>query len=144
MFRKLTLALAAIAIAASAMVSVDAQAKPNKPNGQIKIIKPLHPKPHLHGHRHIRPVYVVERSYVRPVMLSAPVRSICTCLTKEYTPEGTVVFKDLCTKEMASAPVEGAPMQSSEAQSPQNFAGKTYQDFLAANGKDDQSATQKN
>jgi hypothetical protein len=28
----------------------------------------------------------------------------CTCLTKEYTPDNLVVFKDLCTKEVASAP----------------------------------------
>ena len=33
----------------------------------------------------------------------------CTCLTKGYTPEGMVVFKDQCTKEMASAPVDGSP-----------------------------------
>ena len=25
----------------------------------------------------------------------------CTCLTKEYAPDGTVIFKDVCTKEMA-------------------------------------------
>ena len=28
----------------------------------------------------------------------------CTCLTKEYTPDNLVVFKDQCTKEVASAP----------------------------------------
>jgi len=28
----------------------------------------------------------------------------CTCLTKEYTPDNLVVFKDVCTKEVASAP----------------------------------------
>lgn len=57
----------------------------------------------------------------------------CTCLWKGYTPEGTVVFKDLCTQEMASAPVADAPAQASEVQTPGNFAGKSYKDYLAAN-----------
>ena len=61
------------------------------------------------------------------------VDGICNCLTKTYTPDGQVVFKDLCTKEMASAPVDGAPAQASEVPAPNNFAGKTYQDYLAAN-----------
>jgi hypothetical protein len=87
--------------------------------------------PHFQGHVrywHFREHYVRPAGYVRPV-----VEGICNCLTKDYTPEGTVVFKDLCTKEIASAPVEGAPEQASEAQAPTNFAGKTYQDYLAAN-----------
>jgi hypothetical protein len=67
----------------------------------------------------------------------------CTCLWKGYTPEGAVVFKDLCTKEMASASVDGAPAQASEVQAPNNFAGKTYQDYLAANPQG-QSAEKKN
>jgi hypothetical protein len=54
-----------------------------------------------------------------------------------------VVFKDLCTKEMASASVDGAPAQASEVQAPNNFAGKTYQDYLAANPQG-QSAEKKN
>lgn len=43
------------------------------------------------------------------------------------------MFRDLCTKEMAMAPVDGAPAQSGQAADPNNFAGKTYQDYLAAN-----------
>jgi hypothetical protein len=39
-----------------------------------------------------------------PVSGPAP----CTCLTKTYTPDGLVVFADACTKETASAPVNGA------------------------------------
>ncbi len=54
-------------------------------------------------HGHIRPVgYVADAGYV------ARGPGPCACLTKEYTPDGVVVFKDLCTQEMASAPVEGA------------------------------------
>jgi hypothetical protein len=72
----------------------------------------------------------------------------CTCLTKTYTPEGLVVFADVCTKESASAPVEGdtadaanAPTsdvpakQTPMAQVPTkpNYAGRSYDDYLAAN-----------
>jgi len=68
----------------------------------------------------------------------------CTCLTKTYTPDGLVVFADVCTKEAASAPVNGAegntpvppaPQKSgdaSQAPTSPNFAGLTYQEFLAA------------
>jgi hypothetical protein len=96
----------------------------------------------------------------------APVAAVgpCTCLTKTYTRDGLVVFADVCTKEAASAPVGGAdatppapPLKSSELTPPappavdskpdvsqapttNNYAGKTYQDFLAANAV----ATQKN
>ena len=35
---------------------------------------------------------------------AATVRTSCNCLTKEYLADGTVLFKDLCTKEMALAP----------------------------------------
>jgi hypothetical protein len=60
---------------------------------------------HMHGHihwvhyRHFRHFH--ERIYVRPVTYA--VRTVspgpCTCLTKDYTPDGQVVFKDLCTKD---------------------------------------------
>jgi hypothetical protein len=94
---------------------------------------------HMHGHihwvhyHHFRHFH--ERIYVRPVTYA--VRTVspgpCTCLTKDYTPDGQVVFKDLCTKEMASAPVDGVADQAQAEQSPSNFAGKTYQDYLKAN-----------
>jgi hypothetical protein len=74
---------------------------------------------------------------VRPVA-----EGTCACLIKDYTREGQVVFKDLCTKEMASAPVDGAPEKASAADAPANFAGKTYQDYLAANPQ--AQAAQKN
>jgi len=37
----------------------------------------------------------------------APAPGPCTCLTKNYTPDGLVVFADVCTKESASSPVDG-------------------------------------
>ena len=41
---------------------------------------------------------------VAPIAAPAP----CTCLTKTYTADGLVVFADTCTKESASAPVNGS------------------------------------
>ncbi len=77
----------------------------------------------------------------------------CTCLTKNYTPTGLVVFADICTKESASAPVDNSTADATQAPTtpppaaqapaatatPSNFAGRTYQDYLAANP---QAATQ--
>ncbi len=105
--------------------------------------------------------YVSGGGYVQPVAgYSAPAVSTpgpCTCLTKSYTQDGMVVFADLCTKESAAAPVDGraadatpvppqgpsgpptppAEDKASDAaptQNPSNFAGRSYKDFLAANG----------
>jgi hypothetical protein len=39
---------------------------------------------------------------VTPAVAAAP---SCTCLRKEYTPDNLVVFSDVCTKEVASAPI---------------------------------------
>jgi hypothetical protein len=88
---------------------------------------------HWHHNFHFR--YAHDRLYVRPVGYA--VRSVepgpCTCLTKNYTPEGTVVFQDLCTKEMASAPVDGSSAQAQAEPESNNFAGRSYQDYLKAN-----------
>ena len=89
---------------------------------------------------------------VAPVAAPGP----CTCLTKTYTPTGLVVFADICTKEAASALVDNTadatlapttPPPGTQAPSspppaaqapaatatPSNFAGRTYQEYLAAN-----------
>ena len=77
---------------------------------------------HWHGHwrhRHIyypRPVVYA----ARPVVYSAaPVVSTnrCTCLTKEYTQEGAVLFKDICTNEAAINPPP-TPVQTGYAPAP--------------------------
>ena len=70
-----------------------------------------------HHHHHCYPrvwygtgVYAGYTSYTTPVAaapVAAPVANRCTCLTKEYTPEGAVVFKDICTDEVASNPPAG-------------------------------------
>jgi hypothetical protein len=152
MSRKFILGLAAVAaLATAALASGSADAAINQRGGHVNVRPPVHrlPPPRVHRphfHDHVRIHRIYERGYVRPVGFVQPVTTegLCTCLTKGYTPEGIVVFKDLCTKEMASAPVEGvAPEKSGEIQSPSNFAGKTYQDYLAANPQA-QSAEKKN
>ncbi|HEY2534244.1 MAG TPA: hypothetical protein VGJ20_41060 [Xanthobacteraceae bacterium] len=72
----------------------------------------------------------------------------CGCLTKTYTPTGLVVFADVCTRESASAPatddhadasqapttpVPATATPMSEVPTAPNYAGKTYEDYLAAN-----------
>jgi hypothetical protein len=69
---------------------------------------------------------------------TAPTWNRCTCLTKEYTPDGAVVFKDLCTQETATnGPANGGPsaddstapqqpQQQGYAQQPQGYAQPHY------------------
>lgn len=130
MFKTLVLAAAALSLA----VAADAKPGPNGPKNFKKgpVIVKIHPKPHWNHHHHIRPVYVVGRP---ATVYTRPVAGNCNCLTKDYTPEGKVVFQDLCTKEMASAPVAGSEPKTSEAPASSNFAGKTYQDYLATNAQ---------
>jgi hypothetical protein len=96
------------------------------------------------------PVSYTQPTYSQPV---SPPANTCNCLTKSYTQDGMVVFADLCTKESAVAPVGGRAAETppeenyqqsrssedkaSDATPPQNssnFAGRTYKDFLTANG----------
>jgi hypothetical protein len=141
MSRKLIVSLAAIAMLAStALVSGSANAK--APHGNGNGNHGMYG--HQHFNHHVRYWHYRERAYIRPVAYVRPVvAGPCTCLTKDYTPEGIVVFKDLCTKEMASAPVDGGPAKASEIETPSSFAGKTYQDYLAANPQA-QTAEKKN
>jgi hypothetical protein len=41
---------------------------------------------------------------------AAPTYNRCTCLTKDYTPQGAVVFKDVCTNESAMNPPVSGPV----------------------------------
>ncbi len=122
-----------------------------------------HPHGHLifRGGRWIMIDDVVDAGVDVAPVVAAP--GPCTCLTKTYTPDGLVVFADVCTKEAASARVDGGPAaatpvppadkssDATEAQPPvtaaptsQNYAGRTYQDFLAANGQAGSQANLKN
>jgi hypothetical protein len=55
----------------------------------------------------------VAASYV-----TTPATSRCTCLTKEYTPQGAVLFKDMCTNEMAMNPPVSGPAVEMTPQQP--------------------------
>ena len=59
------------------------------------------PRPIIYGTGLVATSYALAPSTPRP----------CTCLTKEYTPDNLVVFKDLCTKEVASAPAGNTQVQ---------------------------------
>jgi hypothetical protein len=81
-------------------------------------------RPHFRPHFHPRPHWCFRHPWrckvgVRwptPIIVGAPVVAAatyavaprvtnrCTCLTKEYTQDGLVVFQDVCTKEIAAAP----------------------------------------
>ena len=56
------------------------------------------------------PVVAASSYAVAPSYAAAPAPR-CTCLTKEYTQDGLVVFQDVCTKEAASAPVGSTQAQ---------------------------------
>jgi hypothetical protein len=61
-----------------------------------------------YGWRHYYPV----ASYA---VAPRPVASTCTCLVKEYLPNGAVLFRDVCTNESAMNP----PAQAADAPAPQ-------------------------
>jgi hypothetical protein len=50
----------------------------------------------------------------------------CNCLTKDYTPQGAVVFKDLCTNEMAMNPPVSGPAADMAPQMPQQPIQQGY------------------
>ena len=140
MSRKIILALAAVAtLAGTALVSGNADAMVlhraggNNPGH-------FHYRHWVRWHKHIwvRPVGYVVRDTA--VVQPGP----CTCLTKNYTPEGMVVFQDLCTKEMASAPVDGVNDQAAAVQGPASYAGQTYEDYLKAHPEAKQPEAKKN
>ncbi len=135
----------------------------NPGGGNLHPIFPVGPRPprhppiwvwhHHHDHHHwvfrggrwiIDDVVDVTPVELPPAVTPAP----CTCLTKTYTPAGLVVFADVCTKESASAPATDDTADASKAptttvpakatpiaQVPTtpNYAGRTYEDYLAAN-----------
>lgn len=124
----------------------------------VRPIRPGHPivvgRLHRHHHWHWafrdgRWIEVDDVAVETPVELPPAVTPApCTCLTKTYTPTGLVVFADVCTKESASAPATSDAADASKApttaapanttpitQVPTtpNYAGRTYDDYLAAN-----------
>jgi hypothetical protein len=88
----------------------------------------LHP-PHWHPHYRFawrRPYWVAPVGAGIATYMTAPTWNRCTCLTKEYTPEGVVVFKDLCTKEMAMNPPENPAPAAEDMTAPQPPQAQGY------------------
>jgi hypothetical protein len=111
---------------------------------------------HHHHHHHwvfIGGAWVVIDDVTNEVVPAlpedGPAPGPCTCLTKTYTPSGLVVFADVCTKESASAsvygntsaeatqvptsPVAATAVPMSVVPTSPDYAGRTYEDYLAAN-----------
>jgi hypothetical protein len=103
---------------------------PPKPITGI-VIHPPHPHPIWGGggwygppvvwwHHHHEPGLIVEGGPTR--FVSAPMASTpsvanapCTCLTKQYLGDGSVLFKDVCTKEAAVATADELKAQAQHA-----------------------------
>ena len=83
-----------------------------RPGPPIVIPHPHPPHGHWHWHYGWRHHY-----WVAPVVATGYVATTgrCTCLTKDYLQDGSVIFRDVCTKEEAMAP--SADRQASEDQS---------------------------
>lgn len=60
---------------------------------------------------YVTPTYTYSEPSTPSYVYTKPAPS-CTCLTKEYAPDGTVIFKDVCTKEMATS--EPGPEKKAE------------------------------
>ncbi len=126
---------AAVAFGIAGFASTEASAHHwGKPHWGKPWHKPHWHKPYYPHHGHWRrPIYVVAPvaaapAYrpARPVQQAQPaMTNPSACLTKEYSPDGYVVFKDRCTNEMAVAQVPGVQQQSGA--NPQNFAGGNFQ-----------------
>jgi hypothetical protein len=82
-----------------------------------------HPRWHVRYYRPIwygvRPVYT---AYSPRIVTPGP----CTCLSKEYTPEGAVLFKDRCTNEAAMNPPVQAPQQTGQLEPQQQPYQQQY------------------
>lgn len=92
--------------------------KPIKPKWPPIVVKPKWPKPIHVVHVHRRVIYAAPAVYAvaRPAVAGP-----CTCLSKEYTQEGAVLFKDRCTNEMAMNP-PAQPQQVGMVEQPSQTA----------------------
>ncbi|CAN7741847.1 hypothetical protein LJR220_002089 [Bradyrhizobium sp. LjRoot220] len=69
---------------------------------------------------YVRPQPVVMAAPAAPAPAAAP--APCTCLTKEYQTDGSVVFRDLCTREAAVATAADLQAQAQATAQPQTTA----------------------
>jgi len=94
----------------------------------------IHHRHRHHPHWHVRyhrPIWYGVRTVGYTV--ARPVAGPCTCLSKEYTPDGRVLFKDLCTNEAAINPPVIAPQQSSSIDAPVQQASNVQYQTAPAN-----------
>jgi len=104
--------------------------KPPKITGII--IKPPHWRPYWHWNYgwwrpRIWTAPVIAAGGVATYAATTPSTNRCTCLTKDYTPQGAVVFKDVCTNEMAmNPPVNASPAAEMAPQMPQQPTQQGY------------------
>jgi len=123
---------------------------PPRPGHPVLRIPPTHIGHHHHHHHWVfrHGHWIVLGEDVAPVLERTVSPGPCSCLTKTYTPEGLVVFADICTRESASAPAMDDTADASKAPTSDvpakatpisqvptkpNYAGRTYEDYLAAN-----------
>ncbi len=137
---------AAAAFGASMLVSTSSDAAPgwkgkgggvHKPGGIHRPGGHVRPRPpHWRPHRPHRPHW--HGQWRRPVIYAAApvvysvarpaVAGPCTCLSKEYTPEGAVLFKDRCTNEMAmNPPIQPQQLSQAAPQFSQQYVQPQYQ-----------------
>jgi hypothetical protein len=90
-----------------------------------------HHHPHWHVRYH-RPIWYTGVGAVGYTVGTTRVAGPCTCLSKEYTPDGRVLFKDLCTNEAAINPPVIAPQQSSSLDVPVQQAANVQPTYQAA------------
>jgi hypothetical protein len=109
--------------------------------GGVSFRRFAHVRPHWHHHWHFgwrRPYWIAPVVAGGVTYAAAPTYNRCTCLTKEYTQEGAVVFKDVCTQEIAmNPPANAAPTQQGDLQ-PQPMPQQTYappQTYAAPQGQ---------
>jgi hypothetical protein len=91
-----------------------------------------HGRGHRHGHRHEHRrhwhVRWHRQQYVRPYYYAVrpALPGPCTCLSKEYTPDGAVLCQDRCSNEMAMYPPAMAPQQTGALDQPQSPYAQQY------------------
>jgi hypothetical protein len=87
-----------------------------------------HGRGHRHEHRRHWHVRWHRQQYVRPYYYAVrpALPGPCTCLSKEYTPDGAVLFQDRCTNEMAMYPPAMAPQQTGALDQPQSPYAQQY------------------
>ena len=101
--------------------------------GRVIHIGHRHHHPHWHVRYH-RPIwYGVRTVGYTGYTVARPLAGPCTCLSKEYTPDGRVLFKDLCTSEAAINPPVVAPQQSSSIDAPVQQASNVQYQTAPAN-----------